>query len=297
MIQEKERCTRSGWLALAILVPLLLFFVFTFILGVLMASEQHGGFAVAIPIASVFLEAATIVLLIGLFIVNPNEAKVVQLFGKYVGSVKASGFHWANPFFKKTRISQRVRNFETEKSKVNDKDGNPIEIGAVVVWRVVDTAEACFEVDSYEHYVKVQTEAALRNLATQYPYDSPDDERQMSLRGHTQEVAGQLKQEIQERLAKAGVEVIEARISYLAYAQEIAMAMLQRQQASAIIAARQKIVDGAVGMVKLALKRLSHDKIIELDEERKAAMVSNLLVVLCGERATQPVINAGTIYQ
>jgi len=297
MIREKPLSTISGWLALSILLPLVLLLVVGFIYGTTLAQNRQSQAAgVTIILTSIVLEIVTLILLKGLFIVNPNESKVCQLFGEYVGTVRDAGLHWANPFFKKTRISNRVRNFETEKTKVNDKDGNPIDIGAVVVWKVVDTAEACFEVDNYEHYVKVQTEAALRNLATQHPYDS-DDESVMSLRGHTGAVAGQLKTEIQERLAKAGVEVIEARISYLAYAPEIAMAMLQRQQAGAIIAARQKIVDGAVGMVEMALNRLSHDKIIDLDEERKASMVSNLLVVLCGERGTQPVVNTGTLYQ
>jgi regulator of protease activity HflC (stomatin/prohibitin superfamily) len=220
---------------------------------------------------------------------------VLQLFGDYVGTVKIPGLRWANPFFTKKRISLRVRNFESARLKVNDQEGNPIEIASVVVWRVVDTAEAVFEVDDYQNYVKVQTEAALRNLATRYNYDTHDD--QVSLRGNTLEVAEHLKREIQDRLARAGVEVIEARISHLAYAPEIAQAMLQRQQAGAIIAARQRIVEGAVGMVEMALEMLSGRAILELDNERKAAMVSNLLVVLCGERATQPVINTGTIYQ
>jgi regulator of protease activity HflC (stomatin/prohibitin superfamily) len=232
----------------------------------------------------------------GLFTVQPNQGAVLQLFGKYVGTVRRSGLHWANPFFSKKHISVRVRNFETGHLKVNDKDGNPVEIAAVVVWKVVDTAEACFQVDNYENYVHVQSEAALRNLTTAYPYDS-HEETETSLRGHTQAVAEHLKTEIQERLAVAGVEVVEARISHLAYAPEIAAAMLQRQQAGAIIAARQRIVEGAVGMVEMALEMLSRNKIIELDEERRASMVSNLLVVLCGERAAQPVINAGTIYQ
>ncbi|HSB18238.1 MAG TPA: SPFH domain-containing protein [Bryobacteraceae bacterium] len=232
----------------------------------------------------------------GLFMVQPNQGAVLQLFGKYVGTVRRSGLHWANPFFSKKHISVRVRNFETGHLKVNDKDGNPVEIAAVVVWKVVDTAEACFQVDNYENYVHVQSEAALRNLTTAYPYDS-HEETETSLRGHTQAVAEHLKTEIQERLAVAGVEVVEARISHLAYAPEIAAAMLQRQQAGAIIAARQRIVEGAVGMVEMALEMLSRNKIIELDEERRASMVSNLLVVLCGERAAQPVINAGTIYQ
>jgi regulator of protease activity HflC (stomatin/prohibitin superfamily) len=232
----------------------------------------------------------------GLFMVNPNEGKVLQLFGAYRGTAKEQGLRWANPFFMKKKVSLRIRNFESSHLKVNDIDGNPIEIAAVVVWKVFETAEAVFEVDDYEHYVKVQSEAALRNLATSYAYDAHDDTH-VSLRGHTAAVADHLKREIGDRLVKAGVEVIEARISHLAYAPEIAAAMLQRQQAGAIIAARQKIVEGAVGMVEMALDMLSKKSIITLDEDRKAAMVSNLLVVLCGDRNTQPVINTGTIYQ
>jgi regulator of protease activity HflC (stomatin/prohibitin superfamily) len=232
----------------------------------------------------------------GLFMVNPNEAKVLQLFGEYKGTAKLEGLRWANPFLTKKKVSLRVRNFESSHLKVNDIDGNPIEIAAVVVWKVVETAEAVFEVDDFEHYVKVQSEAAVRNLATSYAYDAHDDQH-VSLRGHTNAVADHLKREIQERLTKAGVTVLEARISHLAYAPEIAAAMLQRQQAGAIIAARQRIVEGAVGMVEMALDMLSKKSIIQLDEERKAAMVSNLLVVLCGDRNTQPVINTGTIYQ
>ena len=212
------------------------------------------------------------------------------------GTVRAPGLRWANPFYTKKKISVRVRNFESSRLKVNDNEGNPIEIAAVVVWRVVDTAEACFEVDDYNNYVHVQSESALRNLATSYAYDAHDD-AQTSLRGHTAAIADHLKNEIQDRLSKAGVEVLEARISHLAYAPEIAAAMLQRQQAGAIIAARQRIVEGAVGMVEMALEMLSRKEIVTLDEERKAAMVSNLLVVLCGERGTQPIVNAGTIYQ
>ena len=232
----------------------------------------------------------------GLFIVNPNEARVLQLFGKYVGTVKESGLRWANPFYLKPKISLRVRNFETGKLKVNDNNGNPIEIGTVVVWKVVDTAEALFEVDDYVNFVHVQSESALRNLATDYPYDAygHDD---VALSSHTSQVSEQLKGEVQARLEKAGVEVIEARISHLAYAPEIAHAMLQRQQASAVIAARAKIVEGAVGMVDMALELLSNKNIVELDEDRKAAMVSNLLVTLCSDRGTQPVVNTGTIYQ
>lgn len=235
----------------------------------------------------------------GLMAVAPNEARVIQLFGRYQGTVHEDGLFWVNPFTTKRKVSVRVRNFDCDKLKVNDHKGNPIEIGAVVVWKVVDTAEAVFEVDDFEHYVEVQTEAALRNLATKYPYDSHDEDESkagIALRSHPQEIAEQLQREVQARLSKAGVEVIEARISHLAYAQEIASAMLQRQQADAIIAARRKIVDGAVGMVESALEQLSAKQIVHLDEERKAAMVSNLLVVLCSEQATQPVVNAGSIY-
>jgi regulator of protease activity HflC (stomatin/prohibitin superfamily) len=232
----------------------------------------------------------------GFFTVAPNEAKVLQLFGSYAGTAKAPGLRWANPFYSRKKISVRVRNFESSHLKVNDAEGNPIEIAAVVVWRVVETAEATFEVDNYENYVRVQSEAALRNAATSYPYDAHED-GVMSLRGSTAAVADHLQKEVQQRLTKAGVEVIEARISHLAYAPEIAAAMLQRQQAGAIIAARQRIVEGAVGMVEMALQMLAHKGIVTLDEERKAAMVSNLLVVLCGERGAQPILNTGTIHQ
>ncbi len=231
----------------------------------------------------------------GFFIVHPNYAKVLQLFGRYMGTAKEAGLWWANPFYMKHRLSLRVRNFETAKLKVNDHSSNPIEIAAVVVWQVVDTAEAVFEVDDYDNYVHVQSESALRGLANQYPYDA-HEEGQMALASHTAEIAEKLKGEIQERLAKAGVRVLEARISHLAYAPEIASVMLRRQQASAIIAARRKIVDGAVGMVEQALAQLSEKHIVHLDEERKAAMVSNLLVVLCSEQGTQPVVNTGSLY-
>ncbi len=253
--------------------------------------------------ATIFMVSAVIAFVVelflvgGTFVVNPNEARVLQLFGEYAGTANAPGLRWANPFLTKKRISQRVRSFESAHLKVNDKEGNPIEIGAVVVWKVVDTAEASFEVDNYENYVRVQSEAALRNAATSYPYDSHDEADVISLRGTTGAVADHLKEEMQQRLQKAGVEVIETRISHLAYAPEIAAAMLQRQQAGAIIAARTRIVEGAVGMVEMALTSLAHKGIVTLDEERKAAMVSNLLVVLCGERAAQPIVNAGTIHQ
>ncbi|MCX6543049.1 MAG: SPFH domain-containing protein [Acidobacteria bacterium] len=290
MIREIERSAASGWVALPILLIVLIGSTFGFITAV---QEPVDAWMIVLW---VLVWVIDFTMLTGLFVVNPNEAKVLQLFGRYVGTVKAPGLRWANPFFTKRRISQRIRNFETARLKVNDRDGNPIDIAAVVVWRVVETAEACFEVDDYNNYVHVQSEAALRNLTTSYPYDT-HIENQMSLRGNTSEVAAHLKTEIQDRLAKAGVEVIEARFSHLAYAAEIAAAMLQRQQAGAIIAARQRIVEGAVGMVEMALEMLNKKGIVNLDEERKATMVSNLLVVLCGERAAQPVVNTGTLYQ
>jgi regulator of protease activity HflC (stomatin/prohibitin superfamily) len=231
----------------------------------------------------------------GLFMVHPNEAKVLQLFGKYVGTAYEPGLKWANPFYMKTAVSVRVRNFESGKLKVNDSRGSPIEIAAVVVWKVHDTAEALFEVDDYEEFVQIQSESALRNLSTTYPYE-PHEGEGTALRSHPAEIALALREEIQDRLEQAGVTVIEARISHLAYSPEIANAMLRRQQASAIIAARQQLVAGAVGMVDMALEELKKGNIVELDEERKAAMVSNLLVVLCGDEAAQPVVNAGSLY-
>ena len=266
-------------------------------LGLLALILLIAGATTELPvllIGGILLAVATFVGLPGLFVVNPNEAKVMQLFGAYQGTVKQPGLRWANPFYTKRSVSLRVRNFESEKLKVNDHSGNPIMIAAVVVWKVVDTAEAIFHVDNYENFVHVQSEAALRNLTTNYPYDA-HVEGEISLRSHTAEVAEHLRTEIQERLNQAGVQVIEARISHLAYAPEIAGVMLQRQQASAVIAARQKIVEGAVGMVEMALGMLSSKGIVELDNERKAAMVGNLLVVLCGDRGTQPTVNAGTV--
>jgi regulator of protease activity HflC (stomatin/prohibitin superfamily) len=289
VIQEKSRGTLPGvatLLALIIILGLLIYALVFFV-----RSREPVG-----TLLTILCMIADAICFAGLFVVHPNQGVVVQLFGRYTGTVRSPGLHWVNPFTSRKAISLRVRNFETAHLKVNDHDGNPIEIAAVVVWSVVDTAEAAFEVDHYEDYVHVQSEAALRNLATAYPYDS-HDEAVTSLRGQTAIVAAHLKKEIQERLAKAGVEVMEARISHLAYAPEIAAVMLQRQQASAIIAARQKIVEGAVGMVEMALDLLSKNKVVELDEDRRAAMVSNLLVVLCGDRATQPVVNTGTIYQ
>jgi regulator of protease activity HflC (stomatin/prohibitin superfamily) len=289
MLREKQISGISGWAMVVVMLAV-------------------GAAAVRLLISAVLQEAPLLIALwaivlavdvvcwFGLTVVNPNEAKVVQLFGRYQGSVKEPGLRWLNPLTTRRRVSLRVRNFESGKLKVNDHIGNPIEIAAVVVWRVVETAEAVFQVDDYEHFVHVQSEAAVRNLATSYPYDA-HDEGQMSLRSSAGEVAVRLKSEIQERLEKAGVEVIESRISHLAYAPEIANAMLRRQQASAIIAARQKIVEGAVGMVEMALEQLSAKRVVELDEERKASMVSNLLVVLCSDRDAQPVVNTGTLYQ
>ena len=292
MVREREQ---NGWPGVPILVFLLLLGVGLFANIVwLIAVRAHPGL-IALTIVLSFL--TWVFLMAGLFIVNPNQARVLQLFGSYVGTAKVAGLRWVNPFYSKKLISLRVRSFESSHLKVNDKDGNPIELGAVVVWKVVDTAEATFEVDNYEAYVRVQSESALRNAATSYPYDSHDEPDVISLRGSTAVVAEHLKQEMQQRLQKAGVEVVETRISHLAYAPEIAAAMLQRQQAGAIIAARTRIVEGAVGMVEMALASLSAKGVVHLDEERKAAMVSNLLVVLCGEKAAQPVVNAGTIYQ
>jgi regulator of protease activity HflC (stomatin/prohibitin superfamily) len=288
MIREREYAAMSGWAALVILLAAAGVSIWQAVVSIL---GGHVGMVVFWLLAV----ALSIFLLIGLFIVNPNEGKVLQLFGRYAGTAKTPGLRYANPLFSKKRISLRVRNFESARLKVNDLDGNPIELAAVVVWKVVDTAEAVFEVDNYENYVHVQSESALRNMATSYPYDAHDDTH-LSLRGHTSAIADHLRKEIQDRLSRAGVEVIEARITHLAYAPEIAAAMLQRQQAGAIIAARSRIVEGAVGMVEMALEMLSTKAIVHLDEERKAAMVSNLLVVLCSERGTQPVLNAGTLH-
>ena len=234
-------------------------------------------------------------LMFGLYTVQPNQAAVLSLFGKYIGTVKDGGLRWNNPFYGKQKVSLRVRNFESSKLKVNELDGSPIEIAAVIVWQVVDSAEAVYNVDDYESFVHIQSESAVRTMATSYPYDQ-HEEGQFALRSHAAEVSKHLMEELQERLADAGVQVLDSRISHLAYAPEIAQAMLQRQQANAIIAARTRIVAGAVGMVEMALEALQKNGVVHLDEERKAQMVSNLLVVLCGERSTQPVINTGTLY-
>ncbi len=288
MFREQEYKAANGFLMLIVLLGALAveFFLFTQV-------ARSGDPTRILPLVA--LLTVTITLLAGLFVVEPGDARVLVLFGTYKGSVKVPGWYWANPFLSKKKVSLRVRNFETTKLKVNDSHSNPIEIGAVVVWKVVDTAEALFEVDDYEKYVTVQSESAVRGLASSYPYDAHESGAE-SLSTHMPEVSVALRAAIQERLAKAGVEAVEARISHLAYSPEIAQAMLQRQQASAIIAARTKIVEGAVGMVENALELLAKKGIVQLDDERKAHMVSNLLVVLCSERSTQPVVNAGSLH-
>jgi regulator of protease activity HflC (stomatin/prohibitin superfamily) len=297
-MREREKRTLPG------AVFLLLFFAILgggialmVIEGRAIASGQYGPrpFPTGV-IAGAVLVVASFFLLRGLFMVNPNEGRALQLFGRYVGTCRSEGLRWTNPFYGRTSVSLRVRSFETSKIKVNDIEGNPIEVAAIVVWRVADTAQALYDIDDYQRFIHTQAESAVRNLATRYPYDAHDDQH-LSLRGHTDAIAEQLQKEIQDRIDTAGLKVLEARIAHLAYAPEIAQAMLQRQQAGAIIAARQRIVEGAVGMVEMALALLAKNKVVELDEERKAAMVSNLLVVLCGERSTQPVINTGSIYQ
>ena len=267
---------------------------------ILVAATWALGASINVPFDGGEILKLFIIILLGLcwpgfFMVQPNQGRVLTLFGSYVGTVKTTGLRWTIPFFMRRNISLRIRNFESGQLKVNDNHGNPIEIASVVVWSVDDTAQAVFEVDDYESYVSIQSEAALRNMATSYPYDIYE-EGDISLRSHPQVIADALTQEVQNRLQNAGVRAHEARISHLAYAPEIANAMLQRQQATAIIAAREKIVQGAVGMVDLALEQLSQKGIVELDEERKAAMVSNLLVVLCGDQNTQPIVNAGSLY-
>lgn len=288
MIHEFEKSPVNGALALL-----------TFLAAgalMVMALIKVGPAGEALPIVLLAIGLVVdFVCILGLFVVQPNQGQALLLFGQYVGTVRKPGLWWANPFLTTRKVSLKVRNFETTKLKVNDHNSNPIEIAAVVVWKVTDTAEALFEVDNYEDYVKVQSESALRGLANQYPYDSHDPEVK-SLSTNTADVAAKLQAEIQERLTKAGVTLNEARISHLAYAPEIAGVMLRRQQANAVIAARQMIVEGAVGMVEAALDQLARKKIVDLDPDKKATMVSNLLVVLCSEQGTQPVVNAGSIY-
>jgi regulator of protease activity HflC (stomatin/prohibitin superfamily) len=288
MIKEITRKAMSGY-PMLVLLPLL-----TLLFGWLLVDALIGySFLMAVVYGVLLL--ATLVCFAGFFMVHPNQAKVLQLFGTYVGSVRETGLRWANPLYMKEAVSLRVRNFESGQMKVNDSVGNPTEIAAVVVWKVVDSAEAVFEVDDYESFVHIQSEAALRNMATSYPYEAHSEEV-TALRSDPHAIAERLRTEVQDRLDRAGVEVIEARISHLAYAQEIASAMLKRQQAQAIVAARTQIVDGAVGMVRMALEELESQGVVDLDEERKANMVSNLLVVLCGEENARPVLNAGSLY-
>jgi regulator of protease activity HflC (stomatin/prohibitin superfamily) len=289
--KEAAREVLNGWLMLAVLVLVFLLLC----AAVVLLRTLQGGERTVFIVAYVLALAVWGVMLAGFFTLQPNMAAVLVLFGKYQGTVRTSGWNWANPLLKKIRVSLRARNLNGQKIKVNDLRGNPIEIAAVVVWRVEDTACAVFDVDHFEEYVSVQSEAALRHMASNYSYDTFETD-DLSLRGNMEEVSAALQKELQERVARAGVEIEEARLSHLAYAPEIAGAMLQRQQADAIVAARARIVDGAIGMVQMALERLDADQRLDLDEERKAAMVSNLLVVLCGERGAQPVVNAGTLY-
>ncbi|MFQ5609155.1 MAG: SPFH domain-containing protein [Woeseiaceae bacterium] len=287
-MQEQKRSVSSGYLMLVVLAVVQLAFAYG-VFEAVMAQSIPG------LIGAILASVIVLILWAGLFMVHPNEAKVLQLFGRYAGTVHDPGLKWANPFYAKTRVSTRVRNFESGKLKVNDSHGSPIEIAAVVVWKVFDTAEALFEVDDFEQFVQIQSESALRNLSTTYPYE-PHEGEGTALRSHPGEIAQALRDEIQDRLEQAGVTVIEARISHLAYSPEIANAMLRRQQASAIIAARRQIVSGAVGMVDMALDMLREEGVVELDKERKATMVSNLLVVLCGDESAQPVVNTGSLY-
>jgi len=297
MVEEKIGKSMNGWIVAAFHVLLTILSIWILVIS---ATTNHWP-AARIVILALLAVTAALILPLGYFTLQPNEAKVLVLFGKYRGTVRRDGFHWTNPLklaVPRTRyqLSLRIRNFEVEKLKVNDKRGNPIEIAAVVVWRIGNTAHALFDVDHYEHYVKIQSDAALRHLANCYPYDHGEEE-EITLRSGMDEVSSVLKVELQERLSKAGVLVEETRLTHLAYAPEIASAMLRRQQAEAIIAARRKIVTGAVSMVEMALEDLQKRKVVELDEERKAAMVSNLLVVLCGESEAAPVINTGTLYK
>ena len=288
---EKIKTPMSGFLALLISILLFIAAIYFFVNA---AEDERTDF---LWYGSLSL-AASIFLGLGIIVVNPNHSRVLIFFGKYVGTVKENGLLFVNPFFKKQKISLRAENLESSRLKVNDKMGNPIEIAAVIVWQVKDTYNAAFEVEDYVHYVKIQSEAAVRHLATSFPYDHMEDEHAtITLRDGGEKVNELLEEELNERLAPAGIIIKEARISHLAYASEIAHAMLQRQQATAIVAARFKIVEGAVGMVELALEMLSKKQIVQLDEEKKAAMVSNLMVVLCGEKGTTPIVNTGTLYQ
>lgn len=295
----KERCvsTTNGWPVLFILLAVFLADAYAIYLPIRKLAD--GGFDagwITMLVAAGLGFFVWVILMCGFFTLQPNMSAVLLLFGKYKGTTKDEGFRWANPFLTKQKVSLRAHNLNGEKLKVNDRNGNPIEIALVVVWRVADTAEAVFDVEDYVAYVSIQSESALRHLATKYPYDTGEHDNELSLRGSIDEVSNDLQEELAERLSKAGVIVDEARLSHLAYAQEIAGAMLQRQQAEAIVAARRRIVDGAVGMVEMALEKLEEHDTVKLDDERKATMVSNLLVVLCGEKAAHPVVNAGSLY-
>jgi regulator of protease activity HflC (stomatin/prohibitin superfamily) len=296
--KEQAGATVSGWAMLPLPIGLKIGGVFLIIRAIVLANSEGrlGPVGGAMLIAGVLALIGSFFFWPGFFTLQPNEARVLILFGAYEGTIRRSGFHWTNPFVTKTKISLRMRNFNGERLKVNEKRGNPIEIAAVVVWKVEDSAQAVFDVDNYENYVEVQSESAVRHLAGSYAYDQGDGDDEFTLRGGGDEVNNALTRELQERLAKAGVLVEEARITHLAYAPEIAQVMLRRQQAEAIIAARTKIVHGAVSMVEMALKELKEKDVIEFDHERKASMVSNLLVVLCGESEVNPVINTGTLY-
>jgi SPFH domain / Band 7 family len=295
LMREKPKTALSGLLMLAFCLGLIVVGVVVFGSSAATASRLGSKPEVEPMVAAALLVIVGVIGLRGVYVQAPNEGKVLQLFGRYVGTTRADGLLWNNPLCTRASMSLRVRNFESARLKVNDIEGNPIEIAAIVVWKVIDTAQASFDVDNFTSFVQVQTESAVRTLATHHPYDA-HDEHQLSLRGNTDAIAEQLKREISERVGAAGVEIIEARIAHLAYAQEIAQAMLQRQQAGAIIAARTRIVEGAVSMVEMALQQLAARGVVELDVERKAQMVCNLLVVLCGERNAQPVINTGTLY-
>jgi regulator of protease activity HflC (stomatin/prohibitin superfamily) len=295
-MKELNKEVSSGLLMFFVDILLLLASIGGVVLGIIKTNTDPSPLTVGTIIVGAVIFVVWCIFTGGFFTLQPNEAAVLILFGEYKGTVRKSGWHFANPFFTKKKISLRSRNLNGDKLKVNDEAGNPIEIAAVIVWRVENTFQSVFDVENYVDYVKIQSESAIRHIAGMYPYDITDQTHNISLRGSADEVSEALKNELQERLGKAGVIVEEARLSHLAYSPEIAAAMLQRQQASAIIAARQKIVEGAVGMVRMALDKLNEDGIVELDEERKAAMVSNLLVVLCGERSTQPVINTGTLH-
>lgn len=293
-MKEKSLSSLNGLGTLAGALLVAVFGGVLFVLGIA-AKASTGSPNLLMMLAGALVAVVALFALAGLYTVQPNQAAVVSLFGKYVGTVKDNGLRWNNPFFSKRHVSQRVRNFESGKLKVNELDGSPIEIAAVIVWQVVDASEAVYNVDDYESFVHIQSESALRAMATSYPYDQ-HEEGQLALRSHASEISQHLKNELAERLADAGVQVIDARISHLAYAAEIAQAMLQRQQANAVIAARTRIVAGAVGMVEMALGELQKNGVVQLDEERKAHMVSNLLTVLCSDRGTQPIVNAGSLY-